>query len=176
MGDGVGRLEALLARMDGELERALLRAENRLRAERKEPPLAKDTPVYLPGKSKDRLRLVNLSVWSRRYCVSLEFTLEVLLRYFHNVRTVNGRLTLGIAASSLTGPRARKVLQEAIHRTYPNRENYRAAAQSPPPPPISHLAYNTPEEFVHAYGEAMHRRRQKASVTETASSRRRFRG
>ena len=91
-------------------------------------PIYKDVYVPLPQKDADRKRLLNLLVWSRRYNVTVEFILDALLGYFKNFRKPSSGI--GVSVVSLTGVRARQIVEEAVVKAYPAGENETAARQA----------------------------------------------
>lgn len=83
--------------------------------------------IILPSQAKDRLRLLNLHVWSLRYAVTVELLLRVLLDKYRNVRQPSdGFVTLGVRAATLCGVKSRQWVESIVSQAYPNGENYLA--------------------------------------------------
>lgn len=120
------QLDNLIARNLAAVRSALVQIEKRRCA--RECIDYTDAYVTLPQKDADRKRLLNLLVWSRRYNVTVEFILGALLNYFKNFRKPSSGL--GLAVVSLTGIRARQIVEEAVVNAYPAGENETAARQA----------------------------------------------
>lgn len=145
-----------------ELERALLGLERRRRKLQKLPPLSENARAYLPSGSKADLMMLNLRAWKERYQVSAEFLLEALTHAYRGARRVDERkdcATLGLPAAMVTGIRARKIVEEAVVRAFPNGENYRSRALPPQELPMR-LNYEDPDEMIKSYARAVERRRR----------------
>jgi len=116
--------------------------------------------VILPSKANDRLRLLNLYVWSLRYAVTVEFLLRVLLDKYRNVRQPsNGFATLGVRAATLCGVKSRQWVEDVVAKAYPNGENHLAYRSAM----IMRLA-GMPRisgDILQSYGTAMERYRQR---------------
>ena len=144
-----------------ELKDALLRMENNRRRESKLVPYPPDIRIDIPEGARSTLRLLNLKVWSLRYCVPLEFILDTITWIFRRKRVENRKtLVLGLPANLATCPTARIYLEEAILRAFPNGENYLAAQQPVIPPPDIEMLYEGTEDFVEKYNLAMESRQR----------------
>ena len=120
------QLDNLIARNMLAIRSALIQIEKRRCAQL--GTIYKDVYVPLPQKDADRKRLLNMLVWSRRYNVTVEFILDALLGYFKNFRKPSSGL--GVSVVSLTGVRARQIVEEAVVKAYPAGENETAARQA----------------------------------------------
>jgi hypothetical protein len=77
---------------------------------------------------EDKVRLLNLHVWSLRYSVPLDYIVQVLLkRLFAKHRRPNR--SLGIRVSSLTGNSAELFVAEQAQKDFPNQEMKTAAKE-----------------------------------------------
>jgi hypothetical protein len=125
------------------VQEALLRMENCRRRETNRPLYPKDVFVCVPFGPNAALLLLTLKVWTIRYCVTLDFLLDVLTLRFKNKRRYdpnNDRtLTLGLPAPLLVGTDARQCVEEAIVKAFPNGENYKMARQPYVPIPLYSL-------------------------------------
>lgn len=152
---------------------ALIRVEKRRRLIEGKPPMPCENVLcaLLPRDSRDRLRLLNFKVWSARYAVSLDFILEQLLfQYFKKNRRLWAfpNITLGVAVSALTGHVARRFIEEAALREFPNRENLRIMKQASIPPPMRGFDYQeNPDIFVERYQRVMLSRQKRAAEEPT---------
>jgi len=168
-------LRAEIRQWHAQIKQALLQVENQQLAEKNLPPWPPGTIVYIPGEfAQERpgqqtsraipapaFQLYNLKVWCERYCVSLTFILSTLLRTYRFQRRRNPLvITLGLPAAMITGETARRRLEEAIIHEFPNQENFRAARQRQPEPPIKHIDYENPAQFVARYNQAILLRRK----------------
>ena len=121
-------LKRTIAKWEEQIYSALRTVENRRRKEAHLPPYPESVRIYLPTGKNAILQFLNWKVWSLRYCVSLEFILDVLLSYYRAQRKVRDNekaLHLGIPVSVLTGVRSRIIIEEAVVKAFPNGENYK---------------------------------------------------
>jgi hypothetical protein len=83
----------------------------------------------------DRLRLLTLRVWEKKYYLPLPEILTVLTGYwkaFHSKRDFGNKLSFGVSIPVLVGKKSEKVLQDYIRKTYPGNEHvsvWRSAEQ-----------------------------------------------
>jgi hypothetical protein len=73
---------------------------------------------------KDRMRLLNLVTWSRRYQVPYRLIFQVLVNYWRqkfSAHTVPGRL--GVKPATLVGRASRDIIERFVAQTYPDDEN-----------------------------------------------------
>lgn len=128
-------LEEVIVEWKRRLEKALLSVENSRRRVHGQSMLPEDTLVWMPEGPNARLNLLTLKTWCIRYCVAPEFILDVLTIAYRNIRKDGGvprTIYLGLPAGVITGPRARKIIEDAVLKTYPNGENRKAAFQPRP--------------------------------------------
>lgn len=123
----------------------------------------KKRPVFLPVARNSDLILLNLKVWTTRYCVSLQFILETLLHTFRHSRKPGKKtsVTLGLPARTLAGLRAKKYLTQALAQSFPNNENYKSTV-SQTLPPLEPFDCEDPDEFVKQYTKAIRARKPEA--------------
>ncbi len=165
-----GKLSTIEREWAEEVERTLLLVEDRKRLRANLPP-AKWERVFMPTPDQ-RLSLLNWKVWTLRYHVSLDFLLTFFLRIYADQRKISRdhrTLSLGLPVSMVTGPGARKRLEEEVARMYPNREN-RLADRSPFFLPVKRLAYDDLDQMTEKYGAVM-LKRHKMTRTQTVPKR-----
>ncbi len=140
-----------------EIEKALLKVENQRRHEIHTKPFPDETSVFLPTLTKEaRIRLLTLKVWCKRYCITPEFILETLtLRYKSHRNCKPNEVRLGLPLSTITGPKARKIVEEEVKRSYPNNENFKVASLPPQVPPMRGLKYDSVDQMVARYSSVI---------------------
>jgi len=75
--------------------------------------------------TKHGFLLLNWKSWSQRYAVSVDFILTTLLDYYGKRRQQRqGKVSLGIATTSLTGTRAREIVEHEVAAQFPGGENF----------------------------------------------------
>jgi len=151
-----------------EIKRALLRVENQRLEVRDHPPYPKDVQIFLPDNREARLRFYNWKIWTLRYHVTMAFIVDVITFAFKNQRRFASsfdEIRFGLPTASVTGEKARRIVEDAILRTYPNGENL-AMTRSPQFKPIRGLNYETLEEMVSHYRRAVDARRRHAFKKE----------
>ena len=163
-------IDGIAERWHTRLQQALLTIVNQQR--RASNTTALRLPVVLPGSSAaTELYLLNLRVWTLRYSVSPEFVLEaILIRYPDALRVDKKCVLLALPAARLGGVAAREAVEQAVRRTYPNGENWRAT-NSPTliniiPP--THLDLDHPEASLHRYRNKILRVRRKLEEQRTS--------
>ena len=114
-------LEKSLLRMETAFKRALARHDRK-----------QEDEVELWLNRRDKLRLLNLQIWSLRYKVPIEYILRVLLdKLFVKHRKQRGR-SIGVRITSLTGQKAERFLRDKVCEDFPSGEplmEWRAAEQ-----------------------------------------------
>ncbi len=140
-----------------EIEKALLKVENQRRREIHAEPFPDETPVFLPTLTKEaRIRLLTLKVWCKRYCIMPEFILDTLtLRYKIHRNCKPNEVRLGLPLSTITGPKARKIIEEEVKSAYPNHENFKIAALPPQVQPMRGLEYDSVDQMVARYSSVI---------------------
>ena len=148
------------------LTKALIRVENRIRAEKNLPQFSEDSEVYLPCGPNARLYLLTLKVWALRYSVSPEFILDHVLEIYRRNRRLKpfmtSELTLGLSAHLVSGAAARESLSELVSKTYSNDENLKVLRQ-PVLPNIRFIVNenNTLDQILARYGKAIEQAQKK---------------
>jgi len=71
---------------------------------------------------QDRMRLLNLQIWSMRYHVSLSYLLHVLLQQHFVKHRKTGKRLIGIRIDSLTSRKVEEYIEERIMQDFPNGE------------------------------------------------------
>lgn len=81
---------------------------------------------YTQLRDIDKVRIFKLWVWAQRYKVDIRYILRVLVPYWSNRFKRKGGQGWGLGAKIYTfvGKFSQKILEEAIERDFPNRENY----------------------------------------------------
>ncbi len=143
------------------VRRALVRLENQKRVESGLPSLdAKRAIVGLPMRERDKLRLLNLKVWSLRHRVSVEYILDCVLTACKKIRKSPKpplEASLGLNASAVTGAKAYKILLESLARDFPAGENLRATSQQASSVAVE---YSSLDGMVSGYASAMQARQR----------------
>jgi hypothetical protein len=74
----------------------------------------------------DSLRLFNLKMWCLKYNVTLLWVIQTLTHHWLHAKHVarkNPPKGIGVRIPTLVGPTSRKVIEEALLRDFPDREN-----------------------------------------------------
>ena len=137
------------------VQEALLRVENHRRRETNRSPYPKNVYVNVPLGPNAALFLLTLKVWTIRYCVTLDFLLDVLMMRFKQQRRYdpnsNRELNLGLTAALLVGVDARQCVEESVIKAFPNAENYKMASQPYVPIPLYSLDTDEPDVALKEY-------------------------
>ena len=135
---------------------ALIRVENRRRAQTNLKPYPENTPTLIPTGPNADLWMMNLRVWCLRYCISPEFIIEALTRRLKYLRKTYSEdiIALGLPAAIMGGAKARQFIEDEVMLQYPNGENYKIEMQ-PEPPPIRIKPHITPDQMVANYSQAI---------------------
>ena len=112
----VATKERLLA-----LEKRCLRIEQKLQSSLSRLEGWDENNMHLYLSPEDKLRLLNLNVWSLRYGVSIDYILTALLQHYF-VRHRRKNRYLGIRVSALMSKPSEEFLEEAIRQEFPNNE------------------------------------------------------
>jgi len=134
--------------------------------------------IVIQVKRQDQLRLVNLITWCDKFNISLKELLTVLFKVWsgkYKSRSVRG---MGVAISTLCGPKAKQIVKDYIKKMYPNGENIELRKQDIlnellPTIDISRRA--DPLFFIKDYKNYIKTERKKIEDVETKLKRRRWR-
>lgn len=81
-------------------------------------------PVPLFLSENDRLRLLTLWVWMRRYKVSMLWILTMLFQRYAHFTKRKTHTSLGMRIATLCGRTSQNYIEEEILRQFPESENY----------------------------------------------------
>lgn len=180
------KLDKIAKKWEERLAKALVRVENARRAEAETTLLPESALAYVPSGPSVDLLMLNLKVWSMRYSVSPEFVVDALTRCYAGRRKVPGKsavragdlngnsTSLGISAGLAGSASARRAVEDAVSRAFPNGEN-RRALRARDDFLMRGISGAVPETAVERYVKKMSARHKERLTMETPSSRR-FRG
>jgi hypothetical protein len=110
---------------NAELTLVLLRFEQELTKALSELEQKPEHLCVLKFSRDNWVRLLNLKVWSQKYCLSLQEILKVLLKgKFGKIRKTHRYATLGIVPAVLTGPSSQQTIEQYVKTQYPQQENF----------------------------------------------------
>lgn len=144
--------------------------------------------IVLRPSMTDSLRLFNLRMWSLKYNVPVKYILETLIGYWLSTKNVTRKKPprgIGVRIPTLVGPTSRKVLESAILRDFPNRENElqaRAAieerflASEEVMGADGSFRLHDPAKFIKAYMSRIKRAKKGLAALEERMQRRQWRG
>jgi hypothetical protein len=144
------------------LQKAILRVENRRRAETNKPPYPEDAVVFIPEGTNVDLWLLNIRVWCLRYYVSPEFVVEAVTRrmQYERQKVSETSVALGMTAVKAGGAKARQFVEDEVKLQYPSGENQKVA-QQPEPPQVRIKPYITLNQMVSDYSQAVEEAQRK---------------
>lgn len=88
--------------------------------------LRQDDRLSLYFTDKDRIRLLTLRVWEKKYKIDTLTMLHILIPFwdrFMNKRVKRISKSLGVRVATLTGKKSEQILVDTLHQTFPNQEN-----------------------------------------------------
>lgn len=131
---------------------------------------------------RDQMRIMNLLVWSERYCIPLPQLLEFLVsKWAGRFASKKSGKRLGVRPATLAGEKSKQYLLEMLQRKYPEGEQVisykaqqrlRAALMNESEEPVS----DDPRRFVSDYQAQLKQIRENATAASKRFSRRRYRG
>lgn len=148
----------------------------------------KKPTVFRPGWI-DSLRLFNLRMWCLKYNVTLLWVLQTLTHYWLHAKHVarkNPPRGIGVRIPTLVGATSRKVIEEALLRDFPDRENEihlrtvieekYLLSEDVMGSGDGSFRVNNPAEMLKAYKARINRARKGLEELEESLSRRQWRG
>lgn len=103
------------------LEQQCLKVERKLRLALCRLEGWEEEKMHLYLSPEDKVRLLNLFVWSRRYGVTMEYLLEILL-HRHFAKHRRKERYLGVRVSALMSKPAEAYVEETLREEFPNNE------------------------------------------------------
>jgi hypothetical protein len=81
-----------------------------------------DRKIIIAVKRQDQLRLLNLLTWRDKFNLPVSEILAVVLKVWGNKYKGRNPKGLGVAISTICGPKSKQIIKEYIKKQYPNGE------------------------------------------------------
>jgi len=135
--------------------------------------------IVVQYKRQDQLRLLNLISWSDKYSLPLSEILTVLLKVWGGKYKTKSTRGLGVAISTLTGPKSKQILLDYIKKQYSGGENIKLRKQeilNGLLPVVDISQREDPMFFILNYKNSLKAERKKIADVEQKLKRRKWRG
>lgn len=135
-------------------------------------------PIIIQVKRQDQLRLLNLITWTDKYSISLNEVLTVIFKVWTGKYKPRNPRGLGVAISTICGPKSKQIVKDYVKKTYPNGENIELRNQevlNELLPPIDIKRREDPLFFIKDYKNYIKAERKKIDDVENKLKRRRWR-
>lgn len=130
-------------------------------------------------KRQDQLRLLNLVSWSDKYNLPLAEILLVLFKVWSGKYKTKSNRGIGVAISTLCGPKSKQILLDYIKKQYPGGENNKLRKQeilNGLLPAVDVSQREDPMFFILNYKNSLKAERKKIEDIEHKLRRRKWRG